>query len=126
MRSNDNNDRDDNAEPGRIVPFRPRTPRPRLQAFGNLSADDSPVQDVSKFDRDDGEADDYGHRMKMNALAVLVLAVLVGGGMWVVDTMAQLRKNQDCVLMGRRNCAGVTTPPNDRVSTPLTTPLSIR
>ena len=41
----------------------------------------------------------------------------------VVDTMAQIRKNQDCVLMGRRNCAGVTTPPNDRITAPITTPL---
>jgi hypothetical protein len=122
MSSNQNNGDD---EQGRILPFRRRVPPPppRVGAFSNLSADDSPVQDVGKYDRSD-DTDDYGHRMKMNALAVVALAVLIGGGIWIVDTMAQMRKNQDCVLMGRRNCGGqINMAPDVRTTAPVNAPL---
>jgi hypothetical protein len=98
---------------GRIVPFKPRV-RPRLQAFSNLMADRSPVEDVSKYAQAGDDRSEYAHRMKMNALAVVFLAALVGGGIWIVDLMAQQRKNQDCALSGRRNCASVTVPVNER------------
>jgi hypothetical protein len=119
MSSNHNNGDD---EQGRILPFRRREPPSRVGAFSNLSADESPVQDIGKYDRSD-DTDDYAHRMKMNALAVLVLAVLIGGGMWIVDTMAQMRKNQDCVLMGRRNCGQVNLAPEVRSTAPVNAPL---
>jgi hypothetical protein len=111
---------------GQVLQFRARKPQQPVQAFGNLAADDSPVPDVSRYAHDSQDTDDYAHRMKMNALAVVALVVLIGGGIWIVDTMTQMRKNQDCALMGRRNCAGVTTPPSDRVSSPLTVPASNR
>ena len=118
--TNGDNDR------GQVLPFRARTPPAKVQAFSNLSADDSPVADVSKYDRSGQDTDDYAHRMKMNALAVVLLAVLIAGGMWIVDTMAQMRKNQDCVLSGRRNCAEVDRRPEARVTAPLNVPLSNR
>jgi hypothetical protein len=93
---------------GRILQFRPRSPS-RVEAFSNLSSDHSPISDLSKFAQS-GNRDDYAHRMKVNALAVLFLAVLVGGGIWIVDTMAQQRNNQDCALSGRRNCAANVIP----------------
>jgi hypothetical protein len=111
---------------GRVVRFRPRQPVQKVQAFSNLAADESPVADVGKFDRGPEEPDDYGHRMRMNALAVVLLAVLIAGGMWIVDTMTQMRKNQDCVLMGRRNCAQVSTPPSDRMGPAQTAPIGNR
>lgn len=113
---------------GRVLQFRPRQQplRAPVRAFSNLSAGDSPVRDVGNYGRGEEDTDDYAHRMKMNALAVVLLAVLIGGGMWIVDTMAQMRKNQDCVLMGRRNCAQVTTPLNDRTTVPVSTPLTSR
>ncbi len=88
----------------RVIPFRPRTTS-RAHAFGNLAADRSPVRDLAKYGHPADDDDDYAHRMKMNALAVLVLAVLIAGGMWIVDTMARTRKMQDCVLSGQRDCA---------------------
>ena len=82
----------------RVVPFRRRgslftlnRPRP------------SPVQNLEKFERTDGE-DDYRHRMTMNALAAVVIVLLIGGGIWIANSMAMIRKNQDCVLSGKRNC----------------------
>jgi hypothetical protein len=94
---------------GRVLPFKPRAPM-RINAFSNLAADDSPVEDVSKYARNSDDQSEYAHRMKMNALAVVFLAALVGGGIWIVDVMAQQRKDQDCVLSGRRNCVSITVP----------------
>lgn len=117
----DNND----DERGQVLPFRRRSapPQARVGAFSNLSAADSPVEGIGKYDRDTHEADDYAHRMKMNALAVLALALLIGGGMWIVDTMAQQRKNQECVMTGRRDCGKVYNAPEARGTGPVTAPL---
>jgi hypothetical protein len=32
------------------------------------------------------------------------VAALIGAGLWLADTMASLRRNQDCALAGHRNC----------------------
>ena len=53
------------------------------------------------------EEDDYRHRMKMNVLGALVTVLLVISGVWIVDSMAEIAKLQDCVLAGGRNCAPV-------------------
>lgn len=63
----------------------------------------SPVQDLERFERTEGE-DDYRHRMLMNAMAAGVTILLIAGGIWIANSMAMLRKNQDCVLSGKRNC----------------------
>jgi hypothetical protein len=119
-----NADHNDDDQHGRVLPFRrPTSAFVRIQAFSNLSAEKSPVPDIAKFDQTTGDADDYTHRMKMNALAVLALAGLIGGGMWIVDTMAQVRKNQDCVLMGRRNCGEVNMSPEVRSTAPANAPV---
>jgi hypothetical protein len=65
-----------------------------------------PVDDLAKFERGAG-TDDYRHRMKVNIAAFLVVLALIGAGLWLADTMAQMRKNQDCVLSGRRGCSPV-------------------
>ena len=66
----------------------------------------SPVDDLAKFERDEG-ADDYRHRMTVNVAAFVLVLALIGAGLWLADTMAQLRKDEDCVLSGRRGCAPV-------------------
>jgi hypothetical protein len=33
--------------------------------------------------------------------------VLSAVGIWLVSQIADMRKNQDCVLSGQRNCAGI-------------------
>ena len=57
------------------------------------------------------EEDDYRHRMKMNVLGFLVTILLVISGVWIADTMVEMRKLQDCFLMGGRNCAPIPVPP---------------
>ena len=66
----------------------------------------SPVEDLAKYERGE-HSDDYRHRMLVNAAAFVFVAALIGAGLWLADTMAQMRKNQDCVLSGRRGCTPV-------------------
>jgi hypothetical protein len=99
-------------ERGRVVLFRPRLPRARNDNLRGREAWRSPVEDVGKYAR--GEQDDYRHRMVNNILAFLVLCLIVYCGIWLADTMAQLRKDQDCVLSGRTNCSPIPIPANKR------------
>ena len=54
--------------------------------------------------RDEREADET------KAHTFLVLAVIVYCGIWLANTMSQMRKDQDCALIGRRNCAPIDVP----------------
>jgi hypothetical protein len=45
--------------------------------------------------------------MLMNIAGLVVVALLIGTGLWIANTMAAMRKNQDCVLSGRRGCTPV-------------------
>ena len=57
--------------------------------------------------------EDEGNRGVQNAVLLGFLAVLVGAGVWLLSTMADVRKVQDCAAQGRRNCATIEVP--DRV-----------
>jgi hypothetical protein len=74
----------------------------------------SPVEDLEKYERAPEEPGEYRHRMLMNVLAFGVTVLLVIAGIWIADVMAQMRKNQDCVLMGRPGCTPVKAPPLQR------------
>jgi hypothetical protein len=52
--------------------------------------------------------------MMMNLIAVLVAVVLVGCGIWLMNAIVQMRKAQDCVLSGRRNCMTISAPVDSR------------
>jgi hypothetical protein len=75
-----------------VVPFRHRRSEDLLR--GRSGADD----DLARFERT-AEPDDYRHRMVMNGVALVI-----------VTTMADMRKNQDCVLSGRAGCTPVDIP----------------
>lgn len=66
----------------------------------------SPVSDLAKFERSD-DSDDYRHRMTVNVAAFLFVLALIAAGLWIAETMAEIRKNEDCVLSGRHGCAPV-------------------
>lgn len=95
----------------RVVPFRsrraadrrwpPRTPPPA-----------PPVEGLAKYEGGDLD-DDYRHRMVVNVAALIFTVMLALAGVWLAMQLAEMRKNQDCVLSGRRNCAPieVTAPP---------------
>ena len=93
----------------RVIRFRPRG------ASGwrwPLQRPAEPVADLSKFEQT-GDEDDYRHRMTMNALALLVTTVLVVIGVWLAISIAEMVKNQDCFLQGRRNCQQIVIPRKD-------------
>lgn len=90
---------------GQILPFRRRgsllTRNVRPQPL---------VPDLKKFEETPESPDDFKHRMLMNGLGLAVTALLIAGGVWIADVMANMRKDQDCVLMGRPNCAHINVP----------------
>jgi hypothetical protein len=57
---------------------------------------------------------DYRQRMLVNGAVLLVVAALIGAALWLADTMATMRRNQDCVLSGRTGCTHVDAEPNRR------------
>jgi hypothetical protein len=83
---------------------------PRRGSRAPLSAP-SQADDLAKFERGD-DTDDYRHRMKVNVAAFVVVLLLIGAGLWLAETMAELRKHEDCILSGRHNCTPVEV--NDR------------
>jgi hypothetical protein len=88
-----------------ILQFRPR---------GSLLVRNAPrqpmVPDLSKFESPRDEPDDFRHRMLMNGLGFAVTVLLICGGVWIADVMAHIRKDQDCILSGRKNCAPISIP----------------
>ena len=83
----------------RVIGFRRRQP-----IVGSRSP--PAVEDLTKYER--GESpDDYRHRMIVNVIAFVFVIGLIAVGLWLADTMAAMRKNQDCVLSGRRGCTPV-------------------
>ncbi len=103
----DPSDRDD-----RVVPIRPGVSGRNNRWARDQSPDEAP-NDLKKFERVD-ERDDYRERMITNAIAAGFLIFLIVAGVWIANTMAAMRKNQDCVLSGRRGCTPVDAPPSAR------------
>jgi hypothetical protein len=95
--------RDD--ERGRILPFHRRG-----QTGPRVPSTEAPVEDLGKYARSE-EPDNYRQRMINNGLAFAACIVLVAIGVWLATAIAEMRRNQDCVLSGRRNCAQLNVPP---------------
>ncbi|MGH7072460.1 MAG: hypothetical protein ACREFO_20970 [Acetobacteraceae bacterium] len=47
-------------------------------------------------------------------LALIVIAVLLAGGLFLWDEIAHMAAIQDCVTSGRTNCAPIASPPAHR------------
>jgi hypothetical protein len=114
-------------EEHRVLKFRPRTmahPPGRQGAPGNQAfpASHAPAgdtrqehtrqqpNDLSRYEQDRSEPDDFRHRMLANLAALAFTVALTAIGIWLAMSIADLRKTQDCVLMGRRDCARISTP----------------
>jgi hypothetical protein len=99
-----------NSAAPRVVPFR----RPGIAASARPAAQRSPAPDTVKglegYEEDGDGAEDYRHRMLANVAAAAFCLLLGAGGIWVAISIADLRKNQDCALAGRRNCAQLSIP----------------
>jgi hypothetical protein len=55
-----------------------------------------------------------GNRATENAVMLGFFVVLVAAGVWLLGTMADVRKAQDCAAQGRRNCAAIEIPDRPR------------
>jgi hypothetical protein len=64
--------------------------------------------------KDGPEPPEEGNRTVENAVMVGFFLVLVAAGIWLLGTMADVRKAQDCAAQGRRNCATIEVPDRAR------------
>ena len=58
--------------------------------------------------------DEEGARRTENAVMLGFFIVLVAAGVWLLGSMADIRKAQDCAAQGRRNCATMEIPSPSR------------
>jgi len=99
----------------RVLQFRPRTVHPPGRGGNPVGpASHQAVQpepnDLSRYERPREQPDDFRHRMLANVAAFAFTVALTAVGIWLAMSIADLRKTQDCVLMGRRDCARISTP----------------
>lgn len=93
----------------RVVKFRPRT---SAQLPGRSQQEvRHQARDLSGYEGDTEEPDDFRHRMLANLAAFAFTVALTAIGIWLALSIAELRKTQDCVLMGRRDCAQISSIP---------------
>jgi hypothetical protein len=101
-----------------VLQFRPRTGQSARPTFGSPGLANETVDhesrlldDLSRYEQDaEDEPINYRHRMIMNVMAVVVVTLLVGIGVWLADTIAEMERKQDCILQGRQNCAPIEVP----------------
>ena len=51
-----------------------------------------------------------GNRAVENAVMLGFFILLVVAGIWLLGSMADVRKAQDCAAQGRRNCGTIESP----------------
>ena len=54
--------------------------------------------------------DDDGNRGVENAVMLVFFVMMVAAGIWLLGSMADVRKAQDCAAQGRRNCGTIESP----------------
>lgn len=103
-------------EEHRVLQFRPRplpvVPARHQDPDATAPHDDTRPEpyDLSRYERDRDEPDDFRHRMLANIAAFAFTVALTAVGIWLAVSIADLRRTQDCVLMGRRDCVRISAP----------------
>jgi hypothetical protein len=114
-------------EEHRVLEFRPRNAVRPLGRQGYQRAQAEPEgappepNDLSRYERPRDEPDDFRHRMLANVAAIAFTVALMAIGIWLAVSVADMRKTQDCVLTGRRDCAHIYAPHGE---SPVNKPLS--
>ena len=67
--------------------------------------DDKPLRDEPESERE---------RTTTNIVIAAFFIALVGAGVWLANAMVDVRKGEDCVLSGRKNCADIPVPARER------------
>ncbi len=60
------------------------------------------------LEQDEDERESAGRRKAV--LALVILAVLVAGGLFLVDRLRDVSRLQDCLMSRATNCAPITPP----------------
>jgi hypothetical protein len=55
-------------------------------------------------DRAEARRQEHHERMVTNIVLLLILAALVGVGVWLSNAMIDARRADECISSGRRNC----------------------
>ena len=97
----------------RVLEFRPRDSTQRdlrthpVAQPHHEGAEAEPL-DLTRYERTREEPDEFRHRMIANIAAFAFTVALLAIGIWLAISISDMRKTQDCVLMGRRDCARIT------------------
>jgi hypothetical protein len=100
----------------RVLQFRPRNAMPPATSpqFGTIHPFTPRLApeplDLSAYERPREQPDDFRHRMLANIAALAFTIALTAVGIWLAMSIADLRRTQDCVLMGRRDCVRIAPP----------------
>ena len=102
----------------RVLQFRPRNAVSPAHPVWHGNAVVQPLHnddpqdalDLSRYEQSREESDDFRHRMLANIAALAFTVALTAIGIWLAISIADLRRTQDCVLMGGRDCVRISTP----------------
>ena len=103
-------------EEHRVLQFRPRNAMQQPAWLGtppiqpHREQPKSEPLDLSRYERPREEPDDFRQRMLANIAAFAFTIALTAIAIWLAMSIADLRRTQDCVLMGRRDCVRISTP----------------
>jgi hypothetical protein len=101
-------------EEHRVLQFRPRSAPPASAWQGNAAPqrqDSTPEPlDLSRYEQPREEEDDFRQRMLANVAAFAFTVALTAVAIWLAMSIADLRRTQDCVLMGRHDCVHISSP----------------
>jgi hypothetical protein len=64
--------------------------------------------------RSDDEPESDADRRTANIFLLVAAAVVVVGGVWLVNAMVDSRKTEECFESGRHNCNPIDVPPRER------------
>jgi hypothetical protein len=95
-----------------VLRFRPRTSAHPPGRGEPETSSARPAGGLSDYERSRDEPDDFNHRMLANLAALAFTVALTAIGIWLAVSIADLRRTQDCVLMGLRNCARISVTPS--------------
>jgi len=100
----------------RVLQFRPRNPTqqrdqrtPAVVQPHQQAAEAEPLN-LARYEHVRDEPDEFRRRMLANIAAFAFTIALLAIGIWLAMSISDMRRTQDCVSMGRRDCARITTP----------------